>query len=253
MKAGELLPVIASRFIMRASYGKGEDNMDRSIVQRLFGLQDMSYQAFQCKLMPTVSPNVVIWVRMPDLRRLAKQLQNTPEGEKFLSHLPHTYYEENNLHGLLLCQCTDYQTTIVQLSQFLPHVDNWATCDLLVPKAFQNHPDPLPEQVFQWLQAEHPYTVRFGLGVLLRFYLDEWFHPHYLAWASQIHREDYYVKMMVAWYFAEALIKQPDTALPYLLERRLSPWVHNKTIQKAVESYRIDSEQKEFLRTLRRK
>lgn len=227
--------------------------MASSIVQRLFALQDVTYQAFQCKLMPTVDPNVVIGVRMPDLRRLTKQLRNTPESQEFLFRLPHTYYEENNLHGLLLCEDADYSHTIEELERFLPYVDNWATCDLLAPKAFRKHPEPLPQQVFQWLQAEHPYTVRFGLGVLLRFYLDDWFQPCYLDWAAQVNWEEYYVKMMVAWYFAEALVKQPEAALPYLLEHRLSPWIHNKTIQKATESFRITPEQKQFLRTLRRK
>lgn len=225
--------------------------MDDPIVQRLFALQDVTYQAFQRKLMPTVPPEVVIGVRMPDLRRLAKQLRNTRECREFLAHLPHTYYEENNLHGLLLCENPDYLTTIAELNRFLPWVDNWATCDLLVPKAFKKHPDSLPQQVLEWLQAEHPYTVRFALGVLLRFYLDDWFDPNYLRWAAQVGREDYYVKMMVAWYFAEALVKQPNAAFPYLLEHRLSPWIHNKTIQKATESYRITPEQKQFLRTLR--
>ena len=227
--------------------------MASSIVQQLFDLQDMTYQAFQCKLVPTVDPNVVIGVRMPDLRRLAKQLRNTSESQAFLSQLPHTYYEENNLHGLLLCEDMDYSHTVQELERFLPHVDNWATCDLLAPKAFRKHPEALPQQVYQWLQAEHPYTVRFGLGVLLRFYLDDWFQPCYLDWAAQVNWEEYYVKMMVAWYFAEALVKQPEAALPYLLEHRLSPWIHNKTIQKAMESYRISPDQKEFLRTLRRK
>lgn len=227
--------------------------MDSPIEQQLFVMQDKAYQAFQCKLMPTVDPAVVIGVRMPDLRRLAKQLRNTSESQEFLSQLPHTYYEEYNLHGLLLCENGDYATIVQELERFLPYVDNWATCDLLVPKAFRKHPEALPQQVSQWLQAEHPYTVRFGLGILLRFYLDDWFQPCYLSWAAGLNREEYYVKMMVAWYFAEALVKQPEAVLPYLLEQRLSPWIHNKTIQKATESYRISSEQKEFLRTLRRK
>lgn len=228
--------------------------MTSTVVQRLFALQDVVYQAFQCKLMPTISPEVVIGVRMPELRRLAKQLRHTPEGREFLTQLPHTYYEENNLHGLLLCEHTDYCTTIQELSLFLPYVDNWATCDLMVPKAFHKRPEHLPQQVFQWLQSDHPYTVRFGLGVLLRFYLDNgWFDPRYLDWASQVHREDYYVKMMVAWLFAEGVVKQPEATLPYVLECRLSPWIHNKTIQKAVESRRVSPEQKQFLRGLRRR
>lgn len=227
--------------------------MDSSIVQQLFALQDTSYRQFQCKLMPTVHPDVVIGVRMPALRKLVKQLRDTREGDLFLSQLPHTYYEENNLHGLLLCEKNDYEVTVAELKRFLPHVDNWATCDLLNPKAFAKHSQMLPEQVREWMQSLHSYTVRFGLGVLLRFYLDAYFEPIYLEWASQVHRDDYYVQMMVAWYFAEALVKQPQAAMPYLTEHRLSPWIHNKTIQKAVESYRISPDQKDFLRALRRK
>lgn len=227
--------------------------MDISITQQLFALQDTSYRQFQCKLMPTVSPDVVIGVRMPALRKLAKQLRDTRAGEAFLAQLPHTYYEENNLHGLLLCEKKDYALTVDELNRFLPYVDNWATCDLLNPKAFQRHPEALPSQIWEWLQSSHTYTVRFGLGTLLRLYLDAHFQPMYLEWASQVRGDDYYVQMMVAWYFAEALVKQPESAIPYLTEHRLPPWIHNKTIQKAVESYRIPPEQKAYLRTLRRK
>lgn len=225
--------------------------MDAPIVQRLFALQDLTYQRFQCKLMPTVNPDVVIGVRMPELRRLAKQFQGTPEAEQFLNQLPHTYCEENNLHGLLLCEYRGYEETVEALNRFLPYVDNWATCDLLSPKAFGKHPEALPRQAWTWMQSHHTYTVRFGLGVLLRFYLDSYFSPEYLDWAAEVNTEDYYVQMMVAWYFAEALVKQWDAALPYLTQHRLSPWIHNKTIQKATESFRIDPEQKTFLRSLR--
>lgn len=224
--------------------------MDTPIVQRLFSLQDQTYQQFQCKLMPTVDPHVVIGVRMPELRRLAKQLRDTPQAEQFLTQLPHTYYEENNLHGLLLCEFKGYEETTEALDRFLPYVDNWATCDLLSPKAFRMHPEPLPHQAWTWMQSPHTYTIRFGIGVLLRFYLDDCFSPEYLEWAAAVKSEDYYVRMMVAWYFAEALVKQPDAALPYLLQRRLSPWVHNKTIQKATESFRISPDQKQFLRSI---
>lgn len=231
---------------------KRGERMESSIVQRLFALQDTPYRQFQCKLMPTVSPDTVIGVRMPALRRMAKQLRGTREGEVFLSQLPHTYYEENNLHGLLLCDRTDYGDTLAALNRFLPYVDNWATCDLLSPKSFRLHPPQLPSQVWDWLQIPHTYTVRFGLGVLLRFYLEDYFDPKYLQWASDIMQDDYYVQMMAAWYFAEALVKQPEAAMPYLTEHRLPLWVHNKTIQKAVESHRVSQEQKGFLRSLRR-
>lgn len=225
--------------------------MDTPILQQLLDLQDPAYRQFQCKLMPTVDPNVVIGVRMPQLRRLAKQLRGTTQAERFLAQLPHTYYEESNLHGLLVCECKGYEETIEALDRFLPYVDNWATCDLLSPKVFRKHPQPLPHQAWTWMQSPHTYTIRFGIGVLLRFYLDDCFAPEYLEWAAAVHSEEYYVRMMVAWYFAEALVKQPDAALTYLLQRRLSPWVHNKTIQKATESFRITPEQKQYLRSLR--
>ena len=221
------------------------------IQEALFALQDPAYRAFQCKLMPTVDPARVIGVRTPALRRLARDLQGTPEAAAFLQSLPHAYYEEDNLHGLLLSALRDYGAVVDALEAFLPHVDNWATCDLLSPKAFAAHPPELPGQLKIWMESEATYTVRFGLGGLLRWYLDGAFSPAYLEWAAGVRSEEYYVKMMVAWYFATALARQPEAAWPYLTERQLSPWVHNKTIQKAVESNRIPPECKEALRALR--
>lgn len=222
------------------------------IQKLLFGRQDLAYQAFQSKLIPTVDPKTVIGVRMPALRQLAKELARTPLAGDFLRQLPHRYYEENNLHGLLISSIPDYDAAVAALEEFLPHVDNWATCDLLSPRAFRNHPPELPEQIRRWVGDPHPYTVRFGLGMLMSFYLDGAFRPEYLDLAAGVRREEYYVKMMVAWYFATALAKQYDKALPYLADCRLDRWTHNKTIQKAVESYRITPEQKAYLRSLRR-
>lgn len=226
--------------------------MDMDAIQeKLFALQDLSYRQFQAKLMPTVDPDRIIGVRMPALRKLAKELKSTAEAEAFLAALPHQYYDENNLHGLLLCARSGYEETVSGLEAFLPHVDNWATCDLLSPRAFRAHPPQLPEQIRRWLDSGDTYTVRFGLEMLMSFYLDECFRPEYLDWAAEVKNEEYYVRMMVAWYFATALAKQYDAALPYLTDRRLEQWTHNKTIQKAVESYRITPEQKEALRALR--
>lgn len=221
------------------------------IQKLLFDRQDPAYRAFQSKLMPTVDPETVIGVRMPVLRKLAKELARMPLAEDFLRQLPHRYYEENNLHGLLISSIPNYGPSVAALEAFLPHVDNWATCDLLSPKAFRDHPPELPGQIRRWVGDPHPYTVRFGLGMLLSFYLDEDFRPEYLALAAGVRREEYYVRMMVAWYFATALAKQYDAARPYLVNRRLDRWTHNKTIQKAVESYRITPEQKTYLRSLR--
>lgn len=226
--------------------------MDMDAIQeKLFALQDLNYRQFQAKLMPTVDPDRIIGVRMPALRKLAKDLKGTAEAETFLAALPHRYYDENNLHGLLLCARSGYEETVAGLDIFLPHVDNWATCDLLSPRAFRSHPLQLPGQIRRWLDSGDTYTVRFGLEMLMSFYLDECFRPEYLDWAAEVKSEEYYVRMMVAWYFATALAKQYAAALPYLEENRLGLWVHNKTIQKAVESYRITPEQKDALRALR--
>ena len=221
------------------------------IQNTLFALRDPAYQAFQSKLIPTMDPALVIGVRMPALRKLAKELAGTPDAEVFLKELPHRYYEENNLHGLLISALPDYAAAAAALEDFLPHVDNWATCDLLSPRAFRRHPPELPEQIRRWIRDERPYTVRFGLGMLMQFYLDGEFRPAYLDLAAGVRREEYYVRMMAAWYFATALAKQYDAVIPYLEERRLDRWTHNKTIQKAVESFRITSEQKAYLRQLR--
>lgn len=225
--------------------------MEQTIQQQLFALQDLEYRAFQCKLMPTVDPKTVIGVRTPELRKLAKALANTPEAAVFLQTLPHTYYEENNLHAFLLEKIQDYHQAIDALNRFLPYVDNWATCDSMCPKVLGKHLPQLLEQISRWLASGHPYTVRFGIGMLLRFYLEDAFEPGFLDMVAGIRSEEYYVNMMIAWYFATALAKQYDAALPYLQERRLPPWVHNKTIQKAVESYRVSDSQKACLRALK--
>ena len=221
------------------------------IQNMLFALRDPAYQAFQSRLIPTIDPSLVIGVRMPALRKLAKELAGTPLAEGFLQQLPHRYYEENNLHGLLISALPDYGAVAAAVEEFLPRVDNWATCDLLCPRAFEERPPELPDQLRRWAADPHPYTVRFALGMLLRFYLDEGFDPSHLELAAGVRREEYYVRMMVAWYFATALAKQYGAALPYLEARRLDRWTHNKTIQKAVESYRIPPERKEALRALR--
>ena len=226
---------------------------EKNLTSQLFALQDLSYREFQCRLMPTVEPETVIGVRTPALRKLAKAFAKTEESEVFLKTLPHWYYEEDVLHGILLSSWKDYGRTVEELDRFLPYVDNWATCDLISPRAFKAHPPELPEQARRWMGEPHTYTTRFGIGVLMEFYLDVTFQTAYLSWVAEVRSEEYYVNMMIAWYFATALAKQYDAALPYLEEGRLAPWVHNKTIQKAVESYRVPNERKVYLRTLRRK
>ena len=226
-------------------------NIEGELKRRLFELQDLKYKEFSSKLMPTVNPETVIGVRTPDLRKLAKEYSKAPDFLEFLKILPHTYYEENNLHGFLIETITDYDTVIAAIDTFLPYIDNWATCDLMSPKVFRKHLPELYEKIKVWLKSDLTYTVRFGIGMLMSFYLDEHFEPDMLALVAGVRSEEYYINMMIAWYFATALAKQSDAALPYIQKQRLDKWAHNKAIQKAIESYRIDDETKTYLRTLK--
>lgn len=221
------------------------------VTERLFALADEGYRQFQIPLIPTVDPARIIGVRTPILRKLAKELADTAEAEAFLRNLPHTYHEENNLHAFLVEQIKDYDACVVAIDAFLPYVDNWSTCDGWSPKVLKKHRKELLTKIREWIASDLPYTVRFGIGMLQRYFLDEQFDPIYLEWVAAIDREEYYVRMMVAWYFATALAKQYEAALPYIEQGRLPTWTHNKTIQKAVESYRITAEQKTYLRTMK--
>lgn len=217
----------------------------------LFEMQDLTYRDFHAKLMPTIDKETVIGVRTPMLRAYAKKFGKTADAVTFLEVLPHKYYEENNLHGLLIEQIKDYPACIAAIERFLPYVDNWATCDMIALHTMKKHLDVFIQEVYSWMASDHPYIVRFGIGMLMRYYLDEQFKPEYPEKVAEIKSDEYYVNMMRAWYFATALAKQYDQILPYLEEKKLDTWTHNKTIQKAVESYRIASEQKCYLRTLR--
>ena len=223
----------------------------QSITEQLFALQDIDYKQFHSKLMPTINPDVIIGVRTPELRKFAKQLAKSTDVELFLQELPHRYYEENNLHGFLIESIKEFDACIAALNQFLPYVDNWATCDMMSPKVMKTDLPELYEWVKVWIASGETYTVRFGVNMLMKYYLDETFLPEYPALVASIQSEEYYVKMVVAWYFATALAKQYDAVLPYIEEHRLDAWTHNKTIQKAVESYRILPEQKLYLKTLK--
>lgn len=225
--------------------------IEEYIQKELFALQDKEYHDFHCRLIPTVNPDLVIGVRTPALRKFAKEVAKMPEAEEFLQKLPHTYYEENNLHGFLLEPIKDYEKCVNAVDVFLPYVDNWATCDMMTPKAFKKHPEELLVQIRRWLSAEDTYTVRFAIRMLMNFYLDEQFTPEYPRMVADVESEEYYINMMIAWYFATALAKQYDAVIPYLEKRQLPLWIHNKTIQKAIESYRITNEQKTYLRTLK--
>ena len=217
----------------------------------LFAIQDLAYRDFQAKLMPTVNKETVIGVRTPSLRAYAKKFGKTDNVSAFLEVLPHKYYEENNLHGLLIEQIKAYPSCIAALDRFLPYIDNWATCDLIALRTVKNHLDIFIQEVCRWIASDHTYIVRFGIGMLMRYYLDEQFKPEYPKQVAEVKSDEYYVNMMRAWYFATALAKQYDQIIPYLEEKRLDTWTHNKTIQKAIESYRITPEQKIYLRTLR--
>ncbi len=224
---------------------------EEKIVRQLFELQDMRYREFNSKLIPDIQYSNVIGVRTPELRRYAKELAGTEEAEVFMHSLPHKYFEENNLHGFLIEKIRDYDRAIDELDAFLPYIDNWATCDQISPAIFKRHLPELYGKILVWIKSEHAFTVRFAIGMLMKFYLDENFDPAMPLLVANTGREEYYIKMMVAWYFATALAKQYDAVIPYIADRRLDVWTHNKTIQKAVESLRISPQTKEYLRTLK--
>lgn len=224
------------------------------ITKDLFALQDEAYRSFHAKLIPEIPYDTIIGVRTPALRKYAKEAAKLPEVHAFLEELPHTYYEENNLHGALLSILyRDLNDYLVQLEKFLPYIDNWATCDMMSPKVFQKNLPLVYEKIKQWLKSGHTYTVRFGIVTLLGYYLEEAFEPEMLRLVADVRSEEYYVKMAVAWYFSIALVKQYDRTIPYFQKPILEPWTHNKALQKAVESYRIDSETKEYLKSLKLK
>ena len=223
----------------------------QKVQQDLFTMQDLKYRDFHAKLMPTVDKDSVIGVRVPMLRAYAKKFGKTEEAKQFLEILPHQYYEENNLHGLLIDQMKDYELCIEELIRFLPYINNWATCDILSVEAVKGHLDSYIKNIYQWLESDYTYTIRFGINMLMRYYLEEEFKIEYPEKVAAIRSEEYYVNMVRAWYFATALAKKYDQVLPFLEEQKMDVWTHNKTIQKAIESYRITPEQKEYLRTLK--
>lgn len=223
----------------------------KEITEKLRELSDEEYRLFQLKLMPGVTEDRVLGVRTPLLRKFAKELAKTPDIEIFLRDIPHRYYDENNLHGFIISECKDYEKSVAYVDAILPYVDNWATCDLLSPKAFKKNRDRLIKDIDRWLASNETYTVRFGIEMLMSHFLDEDFRPEYLEKLTAIQSEEYYVNMMLAWFFATALAKQWDDTVSYIEEKRLSVWVHNKTIQKAVESYRITDEQKACLKGMK--
>ncbi len=222
-----------------------------SITEELFKLQDLGYRDFQARLMPTIDKDTIIGVRTPVLRKLAKQFAPTDEAKEFIEHLPHKYYEENNLHAFIISQTKDFDEAISQTNRFLPYIDNWATCDSFSPKIFKKHTTELLDNVKVWIKSMHTYTCRFGIEMLMSFYLDDLFKPEYAEMVASVRSDEYYVKMMIAWYFATALTKQYDATIGYITGKRLDSWCHNKTIQKAIESFCISDERKAFLKRLK--
>lgn len=227
-------------------------NMIRDeIKNELFRLQDQAYRDFQSKLIPTVKPNAMIGVRTPGLRELAKQIVKREDINEFLCALPHEFFDENQLHAFIISEMKDFQMCMEKLCAFLPYVDNWATCDQMSPKVFKNHRQELLTYIKIWLASDKTYTVRFAIGMLMEHFLDEDFDILYPEMVACVRSDEYYINMMIAWYFATALAKRYEQVLPYMEEKKLDTWTHNKAIRKAIESSRITPEQKTYLRSLK--
>ncbi|MCI8388349.1 MAG: DNA alkylation repair protein [Clostridiales bacterium] len=228
-----------------------------TVQNKLFEMQDEGYLKFNSKLIPNISPDTMIGVRTPELRKFAKEAAKMPECAEFLETLPHEYYDENNLHGFIIEQIKDYDEVVAALNRFLPYVDNWATCDLISPKCFKKHIPELSEQIKIWLDSGKTYTIRFAVNMLIKYFLDDNFAEWQPRRLAEINTDEYYIKMVIAWYFATALAKQYDAVIEYFSEsisngqHRLDEWTHNKALQKAIESYRISDETKSYLRTLK--
>lgn len=226
-------------------------NIVKEIQQRMFELKDEKYKEFQCGLMPTVSSDAVIGVRTPDIRKLGKEYANHKDIDIFLQDLPHKYYEEYNLHSSIIAGIKDYDYCIEKINRFLPYIDNWATCDMITPKCFKKNLPKLLNEIKIWIDSNDTYTVRFGIRMIMCFFLDDEFDIKYLDMVASVKSDEYYIKMMIAWFFATALAKQYEETVKYIEECKLDKWIHNKTIQKAVESYRVLTEHKIYLKSLK--
>ncbi len=221
------------------------------IQEKLFELQDLGYRDFHSKLIPNICKDKIIGVRVPQLRKLAKELNKSELRAEFLNTLPHKYYEEDNLHAFIIEQIDDYDECICALDDFLPFVDNWATCDMMSPKVLGKKPNLLYEKIVEWANSEHTYAVRFSIVTLMKFFMDDNLDKKHLRLLLGIKSDEYYIKMAIAWYLATALSSRWDLVIPYIENQKFSKWIHNKAIQKSIESYRITSEQKEYLKTLK--
>ena len=221
------------------------------IRNELFKMQDIEYRDFNSKLIPTVKKEDMIGIRTPELRKYAKKLIKSEEMEEFLHSLPHKYFDENQLHAFIISEIKDFKLCIDELINFLPYLDNWATCDQLSPKIFKKYRNDLLPHIYEWLKSDKIYTVRFGIGMLMEHFLNEDFKTEYPEMVAAVRSEEYYINMMTAWYFATALAKQYESILPFIEGNKLDTWTHNKSIQKAIESNRISAEQKNYLKGLK--
>lgn len=229
-------------------------NIEVMIQAKLLEMQDEGYRDFHCKLIPTINKEVIIGVRTPVLRKFAKEFSKTPQQvEEFLNILPHQYYEENNLHAFLIENMKDYEIVMKRTEAFLPYIDNWATCDCFSPKIFKKNHHLVYEKIKGWLTSPHTYTVRYAIVTLLANYLDAEFQEEMLGLVTAVNSDEYYINMAIAWYLSMAMVKQKEATLPLIESGTLPKWIHNKAIQKSIESYRIDSGTKDYLRSLRRK
>ena len=219
--------------------------------KKLYSLQDLKYRDMQIKIIPNISPESIIGVRTPELRNMTKDILKAGDYKDFLGELPHKYFEENQLQAFIISGIKDLNECIEELRKFLPYVDNWATCDQISPKIFKKHKEELLTQIKDWIESDRTYTIRFGVGMLMEHFLDEDYDTKYPEMVAGIRSEEYYVNMMIAWYFATALAKQYESILPFIEEKRLDDWTHNKAIQKSVESRRIAEEQKVYLKSLK--
>ena len=224
-----------------------------TIQEQLFELSDQKYKNFQSRLIPTIDPDTVMGVRMPKIRELVRHLIKDTRHRDFLESLPHDFYDENILHSLIINECQDYDMCLEKVNSFLPYIDNWAVCDSLNPKIFKNHREQLLTEIKQWINSDHPYTCRFGIKMLMTHFLDEDFDEKYLDWVAKIRSDEYYVDMMIAWFFATALTKQWVAAVPFIENKKLDHWTHNKAIQKARESRMVPQEKKDYLNKIKNK
>ena len=221
------------------------------IREDLFANQDVKYRDFQSKLTPTIEANTAIGVRTPVLRKLAKAYSKRQDVDEFLADLPHKYFDENQLHAFILSEIKDFDECIGKLERFLPFVDNWATCDQMSPKCFKKNHEKLLPYLNKWIKSDDTYTVRFAIVTFMSHFLDDDFDEGYLKLVSDIKSDEYYINMAIAWYFATALAKQYDKTIPYIENKTLDVWTHNKAIQKSIESYRVTAEHKEYLKSLK--